>query len=99
MCSDDDVPKEPLTEKQIADNQFSKWDGSNIYVTEKIKEFMNDPDSYNHVETLYAYNNATKTIEVRTKFRDKNAFGGTIMNTAIATVDLNGNILYFDVVY
>ncbi|MDR0580266.1 MAG: zinc ribbon domain-containing protein [Campylobacteraceae bacterium] len=99
MCSDDDTPKVPLTEKQIADKQFSQWDGSNIYVTRRIKESMNDPDSYSHVKTLYSYNNVTKTIEVRTKFRGKNAFGGTIMNTAIATVDLDGNIKYFDVVY
>ncbi len=52
---------------------------------------MNDPDSYEHVETRYG-DKGTYLI-VTTTFRGKNAFGGVARNTVTAKVDLEGNVL------
>lgn len=71
--------------------QFDKWDGSHIMLREYIKKHMYDPSSFKHIET--AYIDKGEYLVVTTKFRGKNAFGAYIINTVIAKVDLNGNIL------
>lgn len=71
--------------------QFSAWNGANRPVQDAIKAKMNDPDSYEHVSTNYV--DKGKFIAVMTKFRGKNAFGGLVLNTAVAKVDLDGNVL------
>ena len=86
--------KPPKTEKEIrkelVEKHFSSWDGSHIGLTALIKKTMNDPSSYEHVETTYS-DNASYLI-VKTTFRGKNAFGGTVTNWIRAKVDLSGNI-------
>ena len=52
---------------------------------------MNDPDSYDHFETVY-WDKGDHLI-VRTTFRGKNAFGGVVKNWVKAKVDLNGNVI------
>jgi hypothetical protein len=52
---------------------------------------MNDPDSYDHVETRYS--DKGDHLIVKTTFRGKNAFGGVVKNWVIAKVDLNGNVI------
>ena len=52
---------------------------------------MNDPDSYDHIETKFRDNG--NSLNVVTKFRGKNAFGGMVINTVTARVDLDGNVL------
>jgi len=52
---------------------------------------MNDPDSYDHVETVY-WDKGDHLI-VRTTFRGKNAFGGIVRNSTRAKVDLDGNVI------
>jgi len=74
-------------EKEIED-QFSAWDGSHIELTKIIKASMNDPKSYEHVETVYQ--DAGDRLIVITTFRGKNAFGGTVVNTVKANVSLDG---------
>ncbi len=82
----------PKTEHQInVENQFSSWDGSHRGVTELIKKSMNDPDSYEHVETRFKDNG--DHILVITKFRGANAFGGKVVNTISAKVDFSGNVI------
>ncbi|POD69611.1 hypothetical protein BKM17_25385 [Pseudomonas syringae group genomosp. 3] len=76
--------------KQI-ENQFSQWDGSHRTFERLIKQAMNDPDSYEHVDTRYV--DKGKFIRVYSTFRGKNAFGGTVKNTRIADFDIDGNFL------
>jgi hypothetical protein len=63
---------------------FSPWNGSHRNLTEFIKENMNDPDSYEHVETSY-YDMTTYLI-VNTTFRGNNQFGALVKNTIKAEV-------------
>jgi hypothetical protein len=56
-----------------------------------IKKSMNDPNSYEHEETVY-WDKGDHLI-VRTTFRGKNAFGGVVKNSIMAKVDLNGNVI------
>jgi hypothetical protein len=70
--------------------QFSKWDGSQPNVEYAIKERMNNPDSYKHVETRFT--ETPSGAIVYTKFRGTNGFGAIITTTAVATVDLDGSV-------
>lgn len=82
----------PKTERQIQlEKQFSAWDGSHIELTKLIKKAMNDPDSYEHVETKYW--DMTDYIVVRTVYSGKNSFGGRVKNFVKAKYDNNGNLL------
>jgi len=77
--------------KELIDKQFSAWDGSHPALTRMIKESMNDPDSYDHMETKFRDDG--NTLFVITKFRGANAFGGKVINSVSAKVDLSGNVL------
>lgn len=82
----------PKTERQIQiEKQFSEWDGSHIELTNLIKNAMNDPDSYEHVETKYW--DMSEYIIVRTVYSGKNAFGGRVKNFVKAKYTNNGNLL------
>jgi len=82
----------PKTERQIkVESQFSSWDGSHRGLTELIKKSMNDPSSYEHIETRFRDNG--DHIFVITKFRGANAFGGKVINTVSAKVDFSGNVI------
>lgn len=85
----------PKTEKEIRkekiEKHFSAWDGSHRELTKAIKKSMNDPNSYEHVETVY-WDNGDHLI-VKTTFKGTNAFGGTVKNWVKAKVDLNGNVV------
>jgi hypothetical protein len=71
--------------KSNPEEQFSKWDGSHIKLTEYIKSKMNDPDSYEHVETKAA--TKSNHILVVTTIRGTNAYGGKITTTYQAKCD------------
>lgn len=71
--------------------QFSAWDGSHPALTRMIKKSMNDPDSYDHVETGY-WDQGDHLI-VKTTFRGKNAFGGVVVNWVKAKVNFDGRVL------
>jgi hypothetical protein len=82
----------PKTERQIkVESQFSAWDGSHRGLTNLIKKSMNDPDSYEHIETRFKDN--TDHIFIITKFRGANAFGGKVITTVSAKVDFSGNVI------
>lgn len=85
-------PKTPaeLRTKRIEDG-FSAWDGSHRGLTALIKKGMNDPKSYEHVETTYG--DKGDSLVVKTTFRGKNAFGGVVANWVIAKTDLDGNVI------
>lgn len=77
--------------KETIEKQFSAWDGSHPALTRLIKENMNDPDSYDHIETKFRDDG--NSIFVITKFRGANAFGGKVINTISARVDFEGNVI------
>lgn len=82
----------PKTEREIQlEKQFSAWDGSHIELTKMIKKAMNDPNSYEHVETVYW--DMKDHIVVRTTYSGKNAFGGRVKNWVKAKADNSGNII------
>ena len=83
-----DTPKTPEeSRKEQIEKQFSVWDGSHRGLTEMIKKSMNDPNSYEHVETRYV--DKVDHLIVRTEFRGKNAFGGVVKNSVTAKVNLD----------
>src|SRR5574343_1183699 len=71
--------------------QFSQWDGAHHGLERFIKENMNDPDSYDHVRTVY-WDKGDYLI-VKTTFRGNNAFGGKVLNSVKAEVSLDGKVL------
>lgn len=77
--------------KKKIERHLSPWNGSHMKVSRRIKESLNDPDSYEHIETRYVDNG--DLITVITKIRAKNSFGGKIITAFVATVDIEGNVL------
>lgn len=73
------------------DTQFSGWDGAHRTFERLIKDAMNDPDSYKHVDTRYI--DKGSYIRVFCKFRGKNAFGGTVVNTKVADFTMSGDFI------
>lgn len=77
--------------KKNIKSQFSAWDGSHRNLESVIKKSMNNPDSYDHAETIYW--DRGDHLVVQTSFRGTNAFGGVVKNTVRAKVSLDGKIL------
>lgn len=97
--SNDSIPKsqEQIT-KDLLHSQFSTWDGSHPALVEKVKSAMNNPDSFEHVETRFGWlddskNSVGDKIAVAMKYRGINAFGGVVTEEVVAHVDTNGNVL------
>jgi uncharacterized alpha/beta hydrolase family protein len=90
-----DAPKSKTTKTSSKQDkiktQFSGWDGSHIKLTKLIRKSMNDPGSYEHVETLYF--EFDDIIVVTTKFRGKNMFGGVVLQQVSAEVTIDGEIV------
>lgn len=74
-------------------SQFSPWDGSNYNLVDLIKQNMNDPKSFEHIETRQSIEKG-KGITLYMKYRGKNAFGGLIINTVEAYADYNTQVLH-----
>ncbi|MDH5184881.1 MAG: hypothetical protein OEX12_13445 [Gammaproteobacteria bacterium] len=83
--------KQEEARKKQLEMQFSAWDGSHIALERHIKKNMNDPDSYEHVET--GYWDRGDHLVVSTTFRGRNAYGGMVKNTLKAKVTLDGKII------
>lgn len=84
-----------LAEKYIDydafEDQFSPWDGSHNQLERYVKKHMNDPDSYEHIETRYrvVQTKTERHAEIFTSFRGKNAFGGVVKNSIMAKTNLD----------
>lgn len=76
--------------KETIESQFSKWDGSHPGVEAAIKASMKDDRSYRHVKTIYT--DMGNCLIVVTQFRGTNSFGAVVLNTAEATVSLDGKV-------
>lgn len=85
----DTLPKKPvpLTYEQKIRTGFSGWDGSHRDFVMAIKKSMNDPDSFEHVETVYR-DNQNGTLRVVMTFRGNNMFGAKILSETIALSDI-----------
>jgi cbb3-type cytochrome oxidase subunit 3 len=83
---------------QKIEGLFSGWNGSLPSLVKSVKGTMNDPDSFEHVETRYG-KYQKKHFVVSMKFRGKNAFGGVITKFVDAKVDYEGNVLEIDKEY
>ena len=70
---------------------FSAWDGSHSGLKRLVKSNMNDPSSFDHVETNYSDKGSYILVQMR--FRGNNSFGAKVLNIVTAKVDLDGNIL------
>lgn len=78
---------------QGLDDQFSRWDGSHIKMTVAIRKTMNDPKSFEHIETKYRVN-TNGTVRVVTEFTGRNAFGGVVRQKVSGLVDAKtGDVL------
>jgi hypothetical protein len=87
----DQSKKELEARKKVLEAQFSAWDGSHRGLERYIKKHMNNPSSYEHVETKYL--DKGDHLMLITKFRGTNAFGAIVTNTIAAKVDMAGNVL------
>jgi len=70
---------------------FSVWDGSHRASVELIKEYMHNPDSFEHVHTDRW--DEGDHISVITTYRGTNMLGGVVKNTLKTKIDLDGNII------
>jgi len=78
------------------ENQFSQWNGAHKELERIILESMNDPDSYEHVETRYRVikDSGNSHLLLTTQFRGKNSFGGVVRQEVVAKANLNtGSII------
>ncbi|MFC6269702.1 SHOCT domain-containing protein [Frigoriflavimonas asaccharolytica] len=80
-----------IKELEFAKKNISAWDRSNPKLVRAVKKAMNDPESFEHVETTFDYK---KNKVVATMiYRGKNAFGGLVLGTVNGTFDYDGNLL------
>lgn len=90
----DSEPEKTLTKQELHQQSiqklFSGWNGSHIKLNEKIKESLNDPKSYEHIETTFR--DMDSFLIINTTFTAKNAFGGTIKKDVVVMSDTLGNI-------
>lgn len=75
---------EKIRDEQVQELFFA--DGRNYQVEQAVKKSMNDPDSYEHIETSHV-DNGTGDVAITMTFRGKNAFGGKVVNRAVAMVN------------
>lgn len=73
----------------LISKQFSAWNGEHIKLTRIIKDSMNDPDSFEHIESKY-WDEGDHLIIIES-FRGKNAFWGIVKNSVKAKVSIDGN--------
>lgn len=85
------TPDPAEVRKEQIRSGFSYWDGSHVELTRLIKEAMNDPGSYEHVDTTYI--DRGDYLVVATTFRGRNAFGALVKNSMTAHARLDGSII------
>lgn len=81
------------TKKTFEQKRLSSWDGSNKKLEQYIKSRMNDPKSYEHIETRYNIETDKGIANMVTQFRGKNALGGVVVNSCYARQDIESGEL------
>lgn len=72
-------------------NQFDPWYGNHLPLTRYVKRKMNDPASFEHVETRYADKGSYVYLEM--DFRGKNAMNAMVLQTVTAKATLDGELI------
>ena len=88
FLGDDSV--EPDSRQERIERQFSAFSGVHYELEKVVKAAMNDPDSFEHVETGYVDDG--DTLRVQMVYRGKNGFGGTVTERVTARVGLDGTV-------
>ena len=86
---------EPLTveetkQKLIAD-QFSPVDGTHYYLEKMVVDNLNDPDSFEHIETRHSVNEDHMLIQM--DYRARNGFNALIRKQVVAKADLQTGMI------
>jgi hypothetical protein len=88
-------PTPPKTAAELRQDrinkQFSTLNGRHYQLEHWIKTSMNNPKSYEHVQTRFV--DKGDPLLVETIFRGTNAFGGVVPSRVMAKVDLDGRVL------
>lgn len=84
-------PAAPTTREEKIRQQFSAWNGAHYGLEKVVKQGMNNPDSYQHVKTVYS--EEADGLVVTMQYRGTNSFGGVITNKAMAKTDMDGNVV------
>lgn len=88
-------PDEELTpaekRKQKIEAQFSPLNGEHKNLTKLIKQSMNDPKSYENIQTNYW--DMDTAIIVNQEYTGTNALGGRVRGFIKASIDTNGNVI------
>lgn len=72
------------------DRQFSWWDGSHEGLVKRVKKTLNDPNSFEHLETTRDLRwGWPHTFRVRMEYTVKNMYGGRVRYYVIALVEVN----------
>ena len=83
------LSSEPKTTEQIRNEQVQELffaDGQNYQVVQAVKKSMNNPDSFEHIETRHV-DQGSGDVAVTMTFRGQNGFGATVVNKAVAMVN------------
>lgn len=83
MFGESNKSVEQIRDEQVQELFFA--DGQNYQVVQAVKKSMNDPDSFEHIETKHV-DNGSGDVAITMMFRGKNAFGGKVVNRAVAMV-------------
>ena len=77
--------------KKEIEQGFSKWSGAHLALEREIIKSMKDPDSYEHIETIYR--DQGDYLFVTTKFRGTNSFGAKVINSVSAKTSISGIVV------
>ena len=86
----DEAPAGPKNHKQQVDHIFRGPGGSCPALVQYVKQRMNDPESFQHVETRYV--DKGDYMIVFMTYRGRNAFSGVVTQTVQAKARLNGTV-------
>lgn len=81
------APAQPVKDPNAPERFLSGWDGSNRELVNLVKSAMNDPKSFEHVETRFV--DRGNSLSLFMTYRGKNAFGGIVTNKVSAELDKN----------
>ena len=77
--------------QEFQEKHISSWDGSNRDLVNTVKKSMNDPNSFEHVQTSFDYKD--NSVKAKMIYRGNNAFGAKVLGKVIGKIDYNGNLL------
>lgn len=82
---------EPVQDPNAPERFLSSWDGSNRELVNLVKSSMNDPKSFEHVETRFRDNGDSLSLIMT--FRGTNGFGAIVTNKISADLDKRTRLL------